>query len=370
MFSMSSLTSTHRVERLATQLQEDGIDVFFANHPITTGYLHGFWEGSHERFMTLAIRSTGEVRLICPALSETQARKSGIADVQGWQDGTDPMALFDKLAHDWNLKSGILAVDDEMPAQMLLKMQDVLPAALFKAGQPTLSKLMRRKDANEIRLMREAAGIADRSISSGLEAIRPGVSERDVERAINNAMEALGGKPTFCIVATGANTAEPHHLTDGTLIKEGDVVLMDFGCSVDGYQSDITRAACCGTATDEAKKVYKIVLDSHNAGRAVARAGATSSEVDGASRKVIEDAGYGEYFIHRTGHGIGLRGHEEPYIVSGDSTALEVGDCFSVEPGIYLPGKFGIRIENIVTIGEKGGYSLDEDPATELMELS
>lgn len=367
---MSSLTSTHRVERLANLLQEDGIDVYFANSPISMGYLHGFWEGSHERFLTLAVRATGEVRLICPALSRNQAERNGISEIQSWEDGSDPMELFASLAADWNLKSAILAVDDEMPAQMLLKMQSVLPAALFKPGLPTLSKLMRHKEANEIRLLKEAASIADRALTAGIEAIKPGVTEREVERALNNAMENLGGKPTFCIVATGANAAEPHHLSDGTAIKQGEIVLMDFGCSVDGYQSDITRTVCCGEALEEAKKVYGIVLASHNAGRAAGQAGATSGQVDAASRKVIVDAGYGEYFIHRTGHGLGLRGHEEPYILGGDPTVLQKGDVFSIEPGIYLPGKFGVRIENIVTIGDSGGYSLNEDPATELIEVS
>ncbi len=366
---MSTLTSTQRVERLASQLREDGIDVYFANSPISMGYLHGFWEGSHERFLTLAIRSTGEIRLICPALSKNQALRSGISEIQSWEDGTDPMPLFANLAADWNLKSAILAVDDDMPAQMLLKMQAVLPAALFKPGLPTLSKLMRYKDANEIRLLKEAASIADRALTSGLEAIKPGATEREVERALNNTMENLGGKPTFCIVAAGPNSAEPHHLSDGTAIKQGEIVLMDFGCSVDGYQSDITRTVFCGQADDEAKKVYDIVLNAHNAGRAASQADVTAGSVDAATRKVIVDSGYGEYFIHRTGHGLGLRGHEEPYILGGDPTVLQQGDVFSIEPGIYLPGKFGIRIENIVTIGEFGGYSLNENPSSELIEI-
>lgn len=367
---MSSLATTHRIERLAAMLQEDGLDAFFANSPVTMGYLHGFWEGSHERFMTMAVRSTGEMRFIAPALSENQARRAGLSDIRTWQDGQDPLKLFEALAGDWNLRSAIVAVDDQMPAKMLLDMQSVLPAALFKPGQPTLSKLMRFKDANEIRLMKEAASIADRALTNAIEAICPGVTEREVERAIFQAMEELGGRPTFCIVGTGANGAESHHLTDGTPIKSGDVIVLDYGCSVDGYQSDITRVVCCGQASDEAKDVYKIVLQAHLAGRNAAAQGVECGQVDRASRAVIERAGHADHFPHRTGHGIGLNGHEEPYIVAGSQVILQPGDCFSVEPGIYLPGRFGVRIENILTIDEDGkAVSLNEEPSTEMIEV-
>ena len=366
---MSSIqTQPARIAALARELDAFGYDALFATTPISMGYLHGFFEGGHERFLTLAVRSTGETRLICPALSETQARRAGIHDIRPWRDDENPLEIFASLAEEWDLRSGILAVDDEMTARILLQMQEVLPAALFKPGQAVLSRLMRHKEEAELRHMREAGRIADEALPAALAAIRPGATEIEVSEALSAAMRKAGGKPTFCIVATGANGAEPHHLTDATRIREGDIVVLDYGCDVDGYQSDITRTVSCGKASDKAKKVYEIVLAAHYAARRGVKPGTACEQIDALARAEITDAGYGAQFVHRTGHGIGMRVHEEPYIVSGNETPLEVGDCFSVEPGIYLPGEFGVRIENIVTVTAGGESSLNAEPSATILE--
>ncbi|MCL4285363.1 MAG: aminopeptidase P family protein [Fimbriimonadaceae bacterium] len=361
-------TATTRSERLAEVLREEGFDVFLGWAPPTLGYLNGFFEGAGERFMALAVRSTGESRLICPRLSVSQARRAGIADIDSWGDGEDALELFRRLAADWGLRSAVFAVDDDMPSRMLLQMQSVLPAALFKAGSFALAELTRRKDEGELESMTRAAHIADSAIQAGIGAVQPGASEREVARTIAEAMANLGGNPTFCIVAAGANAAEPHHLSDDTIIATGDVVVMDFGCEVGGYQSDITRTVCCGSAGDEVREVYETVYRSQAKAREAIRAGVPAQDVDRAARAVIEEAGYGSYFTHRTGHGIGLRVHEEPNIVEGNDRSLEVGNCFSVEPGIYLPGRFGVRIENIVTVTQEGHRSLNEEPAPTILE--
>jgi Xaa-Pro dipeptidase len=368
--SMTAAAYRTRTEKLAQALQDEGLDAFFATSPVTMGYLRGYHESGHERFLALAFDANGHVRLICPALSESQARRVGIPDIVTWRDGEDPLVLLNDLANEWNLKTGILAVDDEMPAQMLLKMQATLPAALFKPGQAVLSKLMRNKDEDELRLLRKAGKIADDAFDAVLPQIRAGMTELQLDQLLQDEMRRFGGKPTFCIVAAGAGGAEPHHLSDESVLREGDVVVLDFGCDVEGgYKSDITRTICVGKATDEAKKVYDVVYRAQAAGREAARAGIAAQEVDRAARKVIVDAGYGEFFVHRTGHGIGMRGHEEPYMVEGNEDLLERGQCFSVEPGIYLPGKFGVRIENIVAATESGHESMNREPAAQLMEL-
>jgi len=360
------IQQTDRIAKLAEQIQSSGADAFLAWHPISMGYLHGFREGSHERLMVLAIRSSGEVVLICPALSQTQARRAGIQNIRSWKDGEDAYALFADLADQWDLRTAIILVDDELPAHMLLRMQEVLPAALFKPGQQVLSRLMRYKDEQELDMMKRAAVIADRALDPALKQLKTGMSEKDLAEILKNEMSRHGGTPTFCIVATGANSAEPHHETDDTEIKPGDVVLLDYGCSVSGYNSDTTRVVCFGEPSTEAKKVYDVVFRAQEAGRDVIRAGVPAQEIDRACRKVIQDAGYGDQFVHRTGHGIGLRGHEDPYIVEGNDHPVEIGDCFSVEPGIYLPGKFGVRIENIVTPTENGHDSFNEEPPSQL----
>jgi Xaa-Pro aminopeptidase len=367
---MSSVAGQTRIQRFANSLEQAGVDAYLAWHPVNMGYLHGFAEGAHERFLTLAIKADGRAALICPSLSETQARRAGITNIRSWRDGEDPLALFNALADEWGLKTAIIAVDDEMPAHMLLRMQEALPAALFKQGQTLISGLMRVKDSSELTLLRKAAQIADQAYGSILKSIKPGLSELEVQQLLYNEMRALGGKPTFAIVATGPNSAEPHHGSDSTRLEPGHLVSLDFGCEVEGYQSDITRALFLGKAPDEAKKVYSIVYEAQRAGREAVRPGATGEAVDAAARRVIEEAGYGEFFVHRTGHGLGLRGHEDPYIVAGNTEPLEVGNVFSVEPGIYVPGRFGVRIENIHVVTENGSESLNEEPASELLEIS
>ncbi|HEY3782986.1 MAG TPA: Xaa-Pro peptidase family protein [Fimbriimonadaceae bacterium] len=368
--SMVVSDAAERVQRLSHELREHGADAFFVSHPVSMQYLHGFAEDGYERFLTMGIRSSGEVVLICPALSATQAKRCGVNDIRTFNDSQDPLELFRKLAEEWKLRSGIVLVDSFMPAFMTLTMQEILPAALFKPGQHVLSKLMRKKDVKEIELLRIAAQIADQALPPALKQLKPGMTEEGFELILRAEMQRLGGKPTFCIVAAGPNSAEPHHESDDTRIQEGDVVLIDYGCSVQGYHSDTTRVVGVGHVSDEVRKVYKAVYDSQRAARDSIREGVPAEELDKAARGVIERAGYGEYFIHRTGHGIGLREHEEPFIVAGATGEVCPGDCFSIEPGIYLPGKFGVRIENIVTPTATGHESLNCEPSEEIVVVS
>ncbi|HTQ10627.1 MAG TPA: M24 family metallopeptidase, partial [Fimbriimonadaceae bacterium] len=226
------------------------------------------------------------------------------------------------------------------------------------------------KDAEELGLLRKAGKIADDAFDAVRLKIKAGMTELEVDQMLQDAMRGFGGRPAFCIVATGPASAEPHHLSDSTVIEEGHMVVLDFGCSVEGgYMSDITRTVFVGKPSEEAKKVYDIVYRSQAAGRAAIRAGVAPQDVDRAARKVIADAGYGEYFVHRTGHGLGMRGHEEPFIIEGNEEPLEPGQCFSVEPGIYLPGRFGVRIENIVAATSDGHESMNREPSETLIEV-
>lgn len=358
-----------RLNQLATQLRENGVDAFFAWDAVTLGYLHDFNEGAAERFSTMAVHADGRTAMICPALSVNQAVRAGISNIRSWRDGENPLALFKQLSDEWNLKTAIVSVDPEMPARMLLGMQGVLPAALFKQGEHLVEALMRIKDDSELDSLRKAGAIADAALPAALAALRPGITEKEIEAVLNEEMRRLGGEPTFCIIAAGGNAAEPHHYSDDTPIREGETVIMDFGCLYGGYNSDITRTVCLGKASDEIKTVYRNVYDAHMSARETIRAGEAAENVDRAARKVIDDAGFGEFFMHRTGHGIGRRVHEAPYIVAGNQEPLRVGECFSVEPGIYLPGKLGVRIENIVTVTADGHQSLNAEPAAEIIEV-
>jgi Xaa-Pro aminopeptidase len=361
--------SAQRIAALAESLEAAGIDCFLAHDPITMGYLHGFHEGAGERFLTLAISKGGEVRMICPALSESQARRAGMQNVVSWKDGEDPAALFESLAREWNLESGIIAVDATMPARLLLQLQGILPAALFRNGEDFASALMSRKSAEELEHMRVAGRMADEAFAAVAPQVKAGMTERHVARMLLDAMAKLGGQPDFAIVATGKGAAEPHHISDDTLLRRGDVVIMDFGCSYEGYKSDITRTVAIGEASDKAKKVYETVYRAHMAGRKHIRPGVPAEDVDQAARQVIDEAGYGPYFFHRLGHGIGMQIHEAPNIVAGNTHPLEPGNCFSIEPGIYIEGELGVRIENIVACTEDGHESMNVDPSPTLMIL-
>jgi Xaa-Pro aminopeptidase len=186
--------------------------------------------------------------------------------------------------------------------------------------------------------------------------IRKGLSEKEIREEILRLFDARGaeGVSFSPIVASGPGGSMPHYQGTDRIVQDGDFVVVDMGCRFKGYCSDMTRTFCVGGATDEMKKVYGIVLEAQQAGEDAVRSGKTGQDVDRAARKIIADAGYGEYFLNRLGHGVGVAIHEEPYIVEGNDAALEPGNVFSVEPGIYIPGKFGVRIENLVAVKADG----------------
>lgn len=330
--------------------------------PQTLAYFSGLAESGHERFLGLFVRADGAAALVCPKLTETQARRHGIEDVRAWADGESWTALVEGVCRDWGLGTGTtIAVEDELWAGHLLTLMQALPGRKFVSGGPAVSGLMRAKDAAEIEALRRAGAIVDAVYADVKGRLRVGMTELEVEEMLRSGVHAHGVKSTFCIVATGAGGAEPHHLNDETRLAEGDVLVLDFGCAFEGYQADITRCVAVGEPDPEAFRVYETVYRAHMASFTSARAGATSGAVDEAGRAVIREAGYGEYFTHRTGHGIGLRGHETPNIAPGSDVVLEEGDCFSIEPGIYLPGRFGVRLENIVAIQDGRCVSLNAE---------
>ncbi|MBA4294218.1 peptidase M24 family protein [bacterium] len=356
--------ASRRLE-LGRVLREAGIDSFIATTPITMGYYSGFFEGGGERLMALVLDQSGGMRLFCPALSVNQAIRCGIEDVRGFVDGEDPTEAIRSSG-----LRGRVAVDDEMLASILLRFQGWLPDVSFIAGSRLAGQVMRCKNQSELDELFRAGKMADVAFEAVRGTIRAGERESDVGGRLEATMKAEGGRPMFAIVATGANGAEPHHHSDETVLADGDVMIMDFGCEAGGYMSDITRTVSIGEPRDpEADRVYQIVLDAHHAARSVIRPGVTAGEIDGAARKVIEEAGFGEFFVHRTGHGLGMRVHEEPYIMPGSDEVIMEGDCFSIEPGIYLPGRFGVRIENIVTCTADGHASFNVEPPISLIRV-
>lgn len=336
-----------RIERLVELINDQALDGFLAQTPASLGYLVDFPEDAHERFMVLAIHKSGAHCLICPALSSIQARRAGIENIRDWRDGENPVALFTDLIDEWGGEAGVFLVDDHLPAKMLLEMQEAFIGIRFASGGALLGELTGRKDAGELAKMHAAGRLADQVYLKVKTSLREGMTELDLEKVIRDEFSRLGGNPTFCIVGFGPGAAESHHINGDTCLAKDSLVLVDFGCEFQGYNSDITRVVAFGSATQKQKEVYDVVYCAHEAARLAAGVGAVPSEVDAAARKVITDAGYGEYFTHRTGHGIGTQVHEHPNISPDNNKPLVEGNCFSIEPGIYLPGHFGVRLENL-----------------------
>ncbi|MDQ2687800.1 MAG: Xaa-Pro peptidase family protein, partial [Armatimonadota bacterium] len=335
---------------------ENGLDTLILTPGASMRYLTGFSEPG-SRFLALIVPDDQPWLFVTPALNAEQARENpaGITDIRLWEDvhGWEP--LLAQLAKDLMLDIGIVGLDDDMPARFVLKLQELMPTALLKSAGAALAPLRAFKDTQELATMQRAADATDELIAVAQGACRVGVSELKVSLAIQQAI-ALGGHELSFepIIGAGPNGAFPHHHTGKTKVKPGDTVILDFGAMVDGYHGDITRTVSVGPPSDEAQRIYDIVYRAYRAGVSAVQPGATAHDVDTAARQVIADAEFGDFFIHRTGHGIGLDDHEPPFMLAGNYTKLQPGHCFSVEPGIYLPGRFGVRLENIVTVAEDG----------------
>jgi Xaa-Pro aminopeptidase len=244
---------------------------------------------------------------------------------------------------------------DQTWSVFLVGLQERMPKTRFQSATPLTRQLRARKDSEEVTRLRRAGAGLDRVVARLAKMRFSGLSERELSRQVTAmTLEEDHRQSLFWIVASGPNSASPHHEPGDRVIAQGDLVVVDFGGKHGGYCSDSTRTFSVGEPSAEQREVHEVVHRAQQAATAAVRPGTVAEDVDQVARKVITDAGYGEYFIHRTGHGIGLEGHEHPYLVEGNDEKLEPGNCFSIEPGIYLPGRFGVRIEDIVTVTETG----------------
>jgi Xaa-Pro dipeptidase len=301
-------------------------------------------------------------------LEETRKNDAAISDVRGWSDEEGWREIAEKSISSLKLSGKKIGVDESMTARFLLPIQNFLSDTQFGGAGDVLSDLRMVKDEQEIESLREAGQKSDNAYKEALKHCRPGVTERQIASIIVSAITNSGAELSFDpIVAAGPNGAMPHHSPGNRPFQDGDIVILDLGARVDGYCGDITRTIAIGKASDEATKVYDIVRRAYQSGVDSVKPGISAESVDLAARSVIADAGYGEYFITRTGHGIGLDDHEHPNIVAGNKHLLRPFEAFSVEPGIYLPEKFGVRIENIATVTSDAGQIVNEIPPTDIL---
>lgn len=352
-------TFAHRRSRAAELVAAHKLGGLVVGTGPEFAYLTGSWASSHERLTALAIGPDGRVVLVAPV---TDIGSLGVAgddvEIRGWQDGQDPYQLATEALD----ASGPVALGSSLTANHVFALQALLPQT--RLATDTLAELFMAKEPAELAELKRAGEAIDRVHARVPEFLVAGRTEAQVAAELDRLIMDEHESVDFVIVGSGENGANPHHDFSERVLEDGDVVVVDLGGTLDsGYHSDCTRTYIVGgdpaKADPEVVKAYEVLFRAHQAAVTAARPGITAGELDAVARGVIEEAGYGEYFTHRLGHGIGLAGHEDPFIIAGNDTALQANMAFSIEPGIYLPGKWGMRLEDIVYLDEDGAVSLD-----------
>ena len=343
--------------KLRARMEEAGIDLVAIGPTANMRYLLGFVPHADERLCLLMV-DRQSVRMVVPGLNLDEVAAHTDVDLIGWEDAAGPdVALRKALAalHE----PGALAVDGAMRADHLLQLQSATSPDRCIPVDFLLAPLRMRKTAVEIDALARSAAQADRAMQAAVDACRLGASEAEVAWATEAAFRLDGAeKVDFTLIASGPNGAYPHHHSGERRLQKGDAIIIDIGASLNGYQSDITRMVHLGEPSAEFLRAHAAVYEANQRAMAAVRPGTTASEIDHMARNTLEAAGYGPFFIHRTGHGIGLEGHEPPWIMAGDTTVLQEGMVFSIEPGVYIVDQFGVRIEDIVTVTQSGARNL------------
>ncbi|MFJ1968737.1 aminopeptidase P family protein [Streptomyces sp. NPDC087903] len=355
-----------RMERAARTAAEAGLAGLLVAPGPDLVWLTGYAPTATTERLTLLVLVPGrDPVLVVPALEAPDAAKATGAPaltLRDWTDGKDPYAATaDLLRGPAGGRDADFGISDNAWAMHLLALQKALPTTSYASLTEALPMLRAVKNTAELDLLAAAGAAADATFEEIRGVAFGGRRESDVAADLAGLLRRFGhSQVDFTIVASGPNGANPHHEVGDRRIERGDMVVLDFGGLKDGYGSDTSRTVHVGEPTDEERRVHDLVREAQEAGFAAVRPGVACQEVDRAARAVIADAGYGEYFIHRTGHGIGVTTHEPPYMIEGEEQPLVPGMCFSVEPGVYLPGRFGVRIEDIVTVTATGGRRLND----------
>jgi Xaa-Pro aminopeptidase len=368
--------ATQYQRRIATarrRMVDEGIHGLLLTPGPDLTYLTGFHVYAGERLLALLLPREADPLFLAPEMNVAQAaaNEAGVSIVRGWSDAEGYVEPLGQVCRQLGWAEGRLAIDDEARAAFLLDWQSVCPRASFTRASVVMRHLRERKGAEELSAMRRAGQVADGVIAAAHAACRPGVTETAVARDVTAAMHDLepACRVYGCIVASGPHSALPHHETGSRTLQEGDVVILDYGCELEDYHSDITLTVSLGPAAEEVRQVHQVVWEAQQRALEAIRPGVSAESIDQAARSVIANAGFGDFFIHRTGHGIGLQVHEPPYMVEGNSAPLEEGMTFSVEPGIYLPDRFGVRLEVIVAVTSGGVELLNLPSSREIKAL-
>lgn len=360
------IDSTVRAERLQAvrnEMVRESIDMVAVGATDNSRYLLGFSTHPDERFCVLLASAEHEL-MVVPALNAEQV-SALVPELPliRWSDEDGPFVAIREALSTLGVSGRVrIAVDQELRADHLLQLQAELPDATATSAIGVIGPVRETKDELELALLKASAEMDDEAMQAAFAAVRVGMTEQELAEVVGRCYQGRGGATEFAIVGGGPNSAFPHHETGQRTLREGDAVVLDIGGRLNGYPSDMTRMAYLGEPSDRYLEVHAIVEAAVAAGIAAAQPGATCAQVDAAARTVIADAGYGEYFTHRTGHGLGISVHEAPWIMAGNDEPLRVGAVHSVEPGIYLPGEFGVRLEDVVYVTGTGAERLSKLP--------
>ena len=341
--------NTSRIEKVIQNMHARGLKQLIVTSPANVFYLTGVWCEPFERMLALHVKDDGTLKLYANRMFAL----NGLTDVPmvEYEDTDDCISI---LAPD--IMPGKVGIDKTWHSHFTIRLMEARPDIVPALGSAPLDEARLCKDAEELELMRVSSQKNVEVCARIAAALQEGVTEKDIQALYNKIALELGASgPSFTpLICFGPNGAEPHHDSDQTRLRQGDTVIMDVGLIWKYYCSDMTRTVQFGEVSDEQKRVHDLVTRANRAGIAACRPGVKMKDIDRAARKVIEDAGYGPYFNHRTGHGIGLDEHEFPDVSAVSEVEAKPGMIFSVEPGIYLPGKFGVRVEDLVAITEDG----------------
>lgn len=343
-----------RMDRVRAAMASQHVDVVLLSLGLDLPYLTGYHAMPLERLTMLVIPRAGMATMVIPGLEAPRVTEQpGVFELRPWAETENPVEIVARLVG----RSSRIAVGDQMWARFLVELLPLVSNATYVRAVDVVGSMRMTKDAAEIAALRAAGAAVDR-IAAELQAGRiplVGRTEAELSADLGARIVAEGHQMVnFAIVAAGENAASPHHTPGARVIRAGELVLCDFGGTMNGYCSDITRCVSLGTPPADVRDAYDVLHAAQQAAVRAAVVGTPCEEVDRAARRIIADAGFGEYFVHRTGHGIGMDAHEDPYIVEGNRRPLEVGHAFSIEPGIYVPGAWGMRLEDIVVAAAGG----------------
>lgn len=350
---------TERCNRIIEKMKEKNLNQLIITSPADIYYTTGHWLESGERLQALYLNIHGDKILIVNAISSNIQDRNNIK-ICSFNDNDNPIKLLSSIVN----SNEILGIDKNWPSHFLIELMEMHANIKLVNSSEIIDIVRMIKDEDEIAKLRNASNVVDNVMEDIINYIGKGITERQAAKQLRETFEKYGTHEYSFepIIAYGKNGADPHHGTDDSLLEEGNSVVIDIGGRTDFYCSDITRTVFFGEPCVEARKIYEIVLEANMRAIEIIKPGVLFSDIDRAAREYIEKCGYGKYFTHRTGHCIGIEDHEYPSVGGNNQMPIEAGMVFSVEPGIYIPGKYGVRIEDIIVVTKDGKEVLNKAP--------